>query len=434
MIIKGGRVLTEEGIKELDLRIKDGIIDKKIIDAKGGFVLPGIIDIHTHLDDYIGKYKIADDFYSGSIIAALNGVTTIYNFITENDNRPIQNAISEFLKKGNNSIVNYGFHLTPTVTFRKNIKDIYRLIESGFTSFKFYTTYKNAGIFFEYEEIERFVDNIKTSNTVFLVHCEDEQILSRNYCFDYTNPFDHSLYRPVEAETTAVKMIIEIAARTKGKFHIVHSSTYKTVELVNQAKEKIDISCETCPQYMVLNNELLKDENGHRYFCTPPLRDESERIKLLNAAKGGMIDIFSTDHCPFLKSDKDENRKNLRLVPNGLPGLGALSHIIYENLSINKSEPVFEFSKRLSLNPARIMGIYPKKGVIQEGSDADIIIFTETDKNKMILPALTDSYNPYENFYFRLNFDYVIINGAVVVEDGRLINSKNKGRCINVRE
>lgn len=443
MIIKEGKILIRDRIFEGDIKIEGGIItkidksidskDDAIINANGRYVLPGLIDIHTHLDDTIGKYIIADNFYSGSLIAVKNGITTLFNFITERGDRPLNVAIEEFLRRGKDSIVNYGFHLTPINFGKKEIDYIKRLIDAGFKSFKFYTTYKNAGIYIDYEKMHNVVNALKNEDTIFLVHAEDESILEKYYCYEYQTPFDHSLYRPVEAEVEAVKRIIQIAKETKAHFHIVHCSAVESAHIIDKSRELCKITVESCPQYLVLNDELLKGNDGHRFFCTPPLRSSKNSAEMLNLAKEGVFDIFTTDHAPFLKKDKDECKNRLRLVPNGLPGLGTLSHIIYNIFQDKDEVNIIEFSKRLSENPARIMNLFPQKGVIMEGSDADLIIISESDSAQMIVPTLSDVYNPYQNITSKLKFDYVIISGDVIIKKGNLINREFKGRCVNVK-
>ncbi len=444
MIITGGKVLIDNRFVEVDIRIKKGLIEKidnkisarcgeDIIDASNKYVLPGFIDIHTHLDDTIGKYILADDFYSGSIIAALNGITSIYNFVTERKDRPLKYSIEEFLKKGEKSIVNYGFHLTPIYLSNKSIDYIKSLIDNGFSSFKFYTTYKNAGIYLPYEEITNFVNKVKSDKTLFLVHCEDEEILSRYYCYQYSTPFDHYIFRPKEAEIAAIEKIIEISRTTKGRFHIVHCSTPQGADIVNKAKTYTKITLETCPQYLLLNNKKLKGRNGHRFFCTPPLRKDEDVKLMKQMAQKGIFDIFTTDHAPFNKADKDENRDNLRMVPNGLAGLGALVHTTYKILCENSSNPLIELSRRLSENPAKIMNLFPERGIIKEGSIADIAILIEGRRRCRIIPTLSDAYHPYEKLTSNLKIDYVIINGVVIVKGGKIIPTQQKGRCLNVK-
>ena len=445
MIIRNGNILVGGKFSKGSIRIEGNLITRidssisekngeEIIDAAENYIIPGLIDIHTHLDDTIGKYRLADDFLYGSLIAAKNGITSLYTFITETERNTLEGRVDEFLKKGEKSIVNYGFHLTPVRFESGDIDYIKRLIDLGFSNFKFYTTYKNAGIFLSYEDIERVVNLIKREETVFLVHCEDESILEKNYCIDYQTPFDHALFRPIEAEVTAIEKIIDIAKRTAARFHIVHCSTIEGARLVETHKKHLEISMETCPQYLVLNEQHLRSENGHRYFCTPPLRSSENTSEMQRALKSGLFDIITTDHAPFFKKDKDENKDRLRLVPNGLAGLGALSHITYSLLDGGIEGRLIALSTLLSENPARIMNIYPRKGVIQEGSDADIVIVSEGISPVQILPSLSDTYNPYEKIYSKLNFNYVIINGVLIVKGGEVINHSSKGRCLNVRD
>ncbi|MCX7958269.1 MAG: amidohydrolase family protein, partial [Deltaproteobacteria bacterium] len=310
MIIKNCKIISNKGFEEKDIRTDKGIIVKiedeiraktgeEVIEAKGRYILPGFIDIHTHLDDTIGKYKLADDFRTGSMIAALNGITSVYNFITERTDRPLKYAIEEFKRKGEKSVVNYGFHLTPVNFSPADLDYIKRTIENGFTSFKFYTTYKNAGIFISYEDIERVVKKIKTDKTLFLIHCEDEEILSRYYCYQYSEPYDHLRYRPSEAESEAVRKILSIAETTGARFHIVHCSSKESAELIRNGRNNSKITVETCPQYLILSAEHLRKRDGHRFFCTPPLREKENMMTLRKMAQSGFFDIFTTDHAPF---------------------------------------------------------------------------------------------------------------------------------------
>ncbi|MCX7945103.1 MAG: amidohydrolase family protein [Deltaproteobacteria bacterium] len=442
MIIKNGKVVLHNIIKVKDIKIENGKISRiddsicankgeELINANGRYVLPGFIDIHTHLDDTIGEFPLADDFHKGSIIAALNGVTSIYNFITERYDRPLKYAIEEFTKKAKKSVVNYGFHLTP-INFNKKDKDfIKRLIDAGFNSFKFYTTYRDAGLYMDYEKIENIVKEIMTDKTLFLVHCEDDKILSEYYCFQYSKPIDHLTFRPKEAEVVAIKRIIQISRASNARFHVVHCSSKEGVESIKCSRDNIKVTVETCPQYLVLHSDLLQGENGHRFFCTPPIRDKENMLSLRQMAQEGLFDIFASDHAPFTKEDKDKNRKNLRKTPNGLPGIGALPHIIYKILREKHKAPYLELSKRLSENPSKIMNLFPDKGVIQEGADADIVIISESKRANKIIPTLSNSYNPYKTFYSNLKFDYVIIGGTVVVKNGIIINYNHKGRCLN---
>jgi dihydropyrimidinase len=444
-LIKNGLVCFEDGIRRKDICFQNGIFVNagagfnadEIIDAYGFYVLPGMIDIHTHLDDNIGKYDLADKYKSGSEIAVLNGVTTLYSFITQDKNESLPQKIDKTKTKSKgNSYCDLMWHLTPTVFNDDSRNDIYGCIEKGFRTFKFYTTYENAGIYSSYEKLGMIFEKLNKFNLTFLVHCEDNNIIKKEAVkkYDLSYAYTHALLRQKEAEITAIKKLIGIAKIYKVKLHIVHVSTTEGAELINGARKEIDITCETAPHYLFLSDEYLKKENGHRWICSPPLRDEKNMIDMQMKAKAGYFDIYATDHCAFTKKDKDGEAGNpdidIRDIPNGLAGIGALPHLTFKLYSDNFNDAVFELSRRLSSNPAKITGIYPKKGVIKSGSDADLVILNPNGGEKDIKSSLSDVYETYPGFKTKLSFKNVYVRGEKVVENDKLTNKGCTGESI----
>ena len=222
ILIKNGLVCFEDGIRQSDICLKDGLISgfkpgvepDEVIDATGLYILPGMIDIHTHLDDTIGKYELADTYKSGSEIAVLNGITTLFNFITQRKGESLNQAIETAKKKAKgNSFCNYGWHLTPTVFDESNWKEIKNYTLNGFRTFKFYTTYRQAGIYSDYDTLDKIFGKLKDYDITFLVHCEDNGIIEEEAAKDYDNskPFACTLLRPKIAEFRAIRKVIEIA-------------------------------------------------------------------------------------------------------------------------------------------------------------------------------------------------------------------------------
>lgn len=437
-LIKSGLVCFEDGIRQSDVYIRNGKISlinsqanaDEIIDADGFYVLPGMIDVHTHLDDKIGKYELADTYKSGSEIAVFNGITTLFTFITQGNNESLNQAIKKAKSKANgNSFCDYGWHLTPTSFNKGNWSEIFECIGKGFKTFKFYTTYEYAGIYSSYDKLEKIFERLKKYDLTFLVHCEDNDIIEKesgkNY--DFEKAFSHTLLRPKGAEVTAIKKLIEIAKKYNIKLHIVHVSTSEGAELVKNARGKMQITCETAPHYLFLNDEYLKKEDGYKWICSPPLRDEKNMIEMQKKARDGYFDIYATDHCAFTKKDKEliVTNKDIRKIPNGLAGIGALPHLTFKLYSDNFNNAVFELSRRLSVNPAKITGIYPRKGVIKEGSDADLIILNPNGKERDIKSSLSDVYETYPDFQTKLNFKYVFVRGNMIVIDDIIIDRNN---------
>jgi dihydropyrimidinase len=442
VLIKNGLVCFEDGIRQSDIFIQNGKIESfnsdnnadEVLDASGCYVLPGMIDIHTHLDDTIGKYYLADTYKSGSEIAALNGITTLFNFITQGKNESLNESVEKAVKKAKgNLFCNMGWHLTPTGFKEEDWKAIKDKIVTGFKTIKLYTTYKHAGIFSDYGQIEKIFSELKDFDVTFLVHCEDNDIVEEEATkqYDFSKPYTHALLRPKLAEFKAIRKVIEIAEKYNARIHIVHVSTCEGVDLINDARKNLNITCETAPQYLFLNDEYLKKENGHKWICSPPLHDKRNAEGMIKKAKEGLFDIYATDHCAFEKKNKDELKINIRYVPNGLAGIGALPHLIFKMHSDNLNNAFAEMAKRLSENPAKITGLYPSKGALKAGSDADLAIISPNGTEKEIKSSLSDVYETYPGFKTKLSFKYVFINGQIIVVNDKVKNTDLYGNMLN---
>lgn len=444
ILIKNGLVCFEDRIRIADVFIGNGKIslqgfnpdDAEIVDASGCYVLPGMIDIHTHLDDVIGKYYLADTYKTGSEIAIQNGITTLYTFITQGKSESLTDAIERATNKAEgNSFCDYMWHLTPTRFDDENLKQIISNIEKGFKTFKLYTTYESTGIYSSYKKLDEVFKELKNFGLLFLIHCEDNDIINKNGIkkYDIAKPITHVLLRPKSAEIKAIEKITELAKKYYIKLHIVHVSTPEGAELINDSRKDIRISCETAPHYLFLNDEYLKRNDGNRWICSPPLRDVNNMLIMQEKARNGYFDIFATDHCAFLKKDKDNPLRkthDIRNVPNGIAGIGALPHLTFKIYSDNFKNAVFEVSKRLSENPAKITGIYPRKGVIKEGSDADLVVLNPEGEERNIISSLSDVYETYPGFKTKLSFKYVFIGGELAVENDKLVKEKATGKCL----
>jgi len=439
--IKNGLVCFEDGIRRADICIRDGKIvsfdsnetAEKIIDAEGCYVLPGTIDIHTHLDDTIGKYYLADTYKSGSEIAVLNGITTLFNFITQGKNETLNESIEKARNKAkDNSYCNIGWHLTPTSFSENDLEEIKEKISNGYKTIKLYTTYKQAGIFSDYEQLENIFRELKGYDVTFLIHCEDNDIVEDEYAkdYDFSKPFTHTLLRPKLAEFKAIRKVIEIAEKYNAKLHIVHVSTCEGIDLINDARKNPNITCETAPHYLFLNDEYLKREGGHKWLCSPPLRDKKNTEDMVKKAKEGLFDIYATDHCAFLKKHKDESKKDIRNIPNGLAGIGALPHLIFNLHSDNLNYAFAEMTKRLSENPAKISGLYPSKGTLKPGSDADLVVINPFGIERELKSSLSDAYETYPDFKTKLSFKYVFLNGEMIVKNDNMNTEKCRGKII----
>jgi dihydropyrimidinase len=433
ILIKNGTVYLEDKTVRSDVLVEHGLIADigkvdyaidgcEAIDATGLHVLPGLIDIHTHLDDTIGNYCLADTWQTGSEIAVINGITTLCGFITQQRAVPLERAVTSALARaGGHSHCDHAFHLTPVSFEKDDWRYVERLLADGFRTFKFYTTYREAGLFLDYPKLREAMQRIKDMGAKVLVHCEDDRILgaAKSKVTDPSNAYSHALTRPAQAEIEGIGSVLEIARKTKCPCHIVHVSTVEGAQLVARAWQDMAVTCETCPQYLYLNDDLLKQKDGHRFICSPPLREEANCVAMRQLALQGTFDAYATDHCAFSRADKDENRSDYAKVPNGLAGIGALVPLIKEL----HNDPA-ALARHLSLNPAKIAGLHPRKGAIRKGADADLLMLGTTGSERPVQSSLADAYEPYDGKTTRLEVKQVLLRGETIIQDGVLTNRK----------
>ena len=434
MLIKNGRVCLGNTIEKCDLLIVNGKIASidqdhaavdETVDAAGMYVLPGFIDMHTHVDDTIGGFELADTYESATRLAVQNGITTIYSFVTQSSDETLGEAVHRVcLKAEGNTHCHVGWHLTPTHWDDDSWEEVLHWVPVDFRTLKLYTTYREAGLYSSYERIKSIAEKLKDMGVTILVHCEDEAELDIHLTeIDMSDPFSHTLMRPPAAEHAAIAQVIRIARETGVRFHIVHVSTAEGVEMIRDNRSTARITCETAPHYLFLNEETLRGEEGHYYLCSPPLRSEYNRERLVRLAREGCIDVYATDHCAFAKRHKDMNRADLRRTPKGIAGLGALVPLMYEMHREKGASGMLELSQRLSANPARVTGLYPKKGVIEPGADADLVICEDGGEKRRIVSSLSDTYEPYPDFSTTLRVHSVCLNGEWAVHESRLVGS-----------
>ncbi len=431
-LVRNGRVALDGCLQPLDLLVVDGRIAAlgrvdaasadQVIEAGGCYVLPGFIDFHTHVDDQIGAFYLADGYESSTRVALENGITTLCTFVTQGPGETLLRAMARARAKAEGqSHCDVLWHLTPTTFSPADIATLKVLLAGGYRTLKLYTTYKNAGIFASYDLIEELFQSLGPLGSQFLVHCEDDGIIDAVEVagLDLSKAFTHTQLRPEAAEVVAIQRVMELALTHRASLHVVHVSTLAGARLLVANRPQGDLSFETCPQYLFLDETWLAREDGHRWLCSPPLR--GNRAPFLDLIRQGAADIIATDHCPFCSRDKDSwDGQDLRAVPNGMPGLGSLPHVTWKIWEDDPDRAALGLATHLSLNPALRAGVGHRKGALRTGLDADIVVLDPKGPQRPVRSTAADAYEAFAGFTSPLAFRHVLLRGETRVRDGQL--------------
>jgi dihydropyrimidinase len=453
ILIKGGRVVTAVDSYIADILIEDSIIaligrdldriagevDKKI-DASGKLVIPGGIDPHTHMDLPFGGTSSSDDFETGTRAAAFGGTTTIIDFAVQYHGQALNQALDVwFAKAQGKATIDYGFHMIVTDMPDQRLPELHGLIDQGVSSFKLFMAY--PGIFLVDDgTIFKAMSKAGEHGGLICMHAENgvviDVLVKRAIAEGKTAPKYHALTRPTRAEAEGVHRAIAIAEMANSPVYIVHLSCYDALKEVQAARDLgLPAFAETCPQYLFLDYSLYEQEGfeGAKYVMTPPLRDKSNQEQLWKGLRGNDLQVISTDHCPFcFKEQKELGRDDFSKIPNGGPGVEHRMSLIYDGGVVQNRINVNRFVELTSTAAAKIFGLFPKKGTIAVGSDADIVIF---DPNReQIISSKTHhmrvDYSAYEGRKVRGVTEIVLSRGNVIVENGEFKGKAGDGKFL----
>jgi dihydropyrimidinase len=447
LVIKNGIVVTEDGAKIQDVLIRGGIIaevgeslnDAEVIDAAGKYVLPGGVDVHTHMDLDIGIAVAQDDFYTGTIAAACGGTTTIVDHPAFGPKGcGLEHQINRYHELARDkAVIDYSFHGVIQHVDADVLDKMEALAAEGITSFKVYMTYDykidDAGI---YAVLKR----AKQLGVIIAVHPENDGVVTsrRNELTaqGLTAPIYHERSRPVECEAEAINRVMMISkAAGDAPLYIVHLSNHLGMEYIELAKRHglSNVFVETCQQYVTLDESYYLREDGIKYVLSPPLRDKSNNALLWKDIQNGLINTIATDHCPFDYTLKAKlGGADFTKCPNGLPGVELRYPLMFSEGVLKKRISANEFVALCAANPAKLFGLYPQKGAIKKGGDADIVIIDPNKKHIITHAGLHENvdYTPYEGMELLCSVDTVLSRGDVIVRGNEYIGAKARGRFI----
>lgn len=448
MIVKGGNVVTASDTFEADIGIKDGKIlemglelgtdAEEIVDASGKYVFPGGIDPHTHMNMPFGGTFSSDDFKTGTIAAACGGTTTIVDFSIQAKGKSLKQTINTWREKADGkAVIDYGIHIALTELNDEVMNEIPKVIKQGYQSFKLYMTYDGMRV--DDGTLLRTLIKVNESGGLCCVHAENyyviEYLKNKFLSEGKTEPIYHALSRPDLAEGEAAGRAIKLAKIAKAPLYIVHNSCKASISEIATAREEgYPIMGETCPQYLLLSEDNYREPNfnGAKYVMSPPLRDKKNWPVVWKAIKDNTLQVVATDHCPFFMNQKEMGKDSFAKIPNGAPGIEARMALMYTYGVTSGKIDLNRFVQVTSTNAAKIYGMYPQKGTIVIGSDADLVVFdpnVETTLTKSMLHENVD-YTPYEGFKLKGYPTVTISRGNVIAKDGQFVGKEGRGKFI----
>jgi len=462
-IIKSGTLVTAAETFQADILIEGEKISligsnletpagANVVNAEGKLVMPGGVEAHAHFELPMFGTVSSDDHYSGHKAAAFGGTTTAFDFISQDDEN-LQQCIAAWHQKAQDkAAIDYSFHMNITKFNEKIASDIPLLRQEGINSLKVFTAYNDRLRLMD-GEIYQVMRIAKDNGMLVMVHAENgdviELLVQEALRAGHTSPEWHALTRPADGAVESVNRVISLARQTNAPTYIVHMNTKGGVDLVRDAREEgLAIMGETCPQYLFFTIDDLRRPDGAKWICSPPMRSRTDNDGVWKALMDGTMQVFSTDHCPFFFDGskpiiyedqkiaipgKELGSNDFTKIPNGLPAIGDRLLILWSyGVNTGKITPN-QFVALTSTNPAKIFGIYPKKGSLMPGSDADISIW---DPEKRIQYGVKIShhrtdYNLFEGWELKGIVEKVFLRGKMIVDGKKWSGKKGGGNFLH---
>lgn len=442
-LIKNGTVVSGEASQVLDVLINGETIeavgadlqaaDATVIDAQGKLLFPGFIDGHTHFDLEVAGTVTADDFETGTRAAIAGGATLVIDFASQDKGgHTLKEGLDKWHKKADGKCsCDYSFHMSIVEWNEETEKEVQDMIDAGITSFKLYMTYPTMIV--NDSDLYRIMKKLNENGCFAGVHCENagviDALIEEAKKAGHFGPENHPLVRPDTMEAEAVHRLLAIAKEAGAPVMVVHLTNQKALEEIRAARKNGQtVYAETCPQYLLLDDSVYSqpDFQGAKYVCAPPIRKKEDQECLWKALRDGEIQTVATDQCSFTMEQKAMGKDDFTKIPGGLPGVQTRGTLLYTYGVRTGKITREQMCRLLSENPAKLYGVYPRKGVIAPGSDADIVIFDPEKEN--VISAKTHAYNtdnnPYEGFKLHGDIRQVFLRGTSVVEDGKVVKEK----------
>jgi dihydropyrimidinase len=446
-VVKNGTVVTPDGVVDADIAIAGekvaaigaGLEGEQVVDARGHYVLPGGVDAHVHLQMDVGDITSTDDFTTGTIAAACGGTTTVIDFTCNfRGDDLLEGTTARRAEADERVAVDYTLHLTLADISERTLAQLAELAGEGYASAKFYTTY--PGLHLSDEEMLRLLAATRDCGVLPMVHTENHDAIAYLTAEllrqGKTAPRYHPLSRPPPVEAEAANRVATLAQLVNAPVYIAHLTCREALEAVRRARQRgQQIYAETCPQYLFLSEDDYQRPGfeGAKYVLSPALRSRANWDVLWQGLADGELQVVSTDHCPWhYETHKVRGRDSFAEIPNGAPGIETRVPLVFSAGVVEGRLSLQQFVDVCSANPARLLGLYPQKGAIAVGSDADLVIYDPHREVTLSAESLHQrvDYCPYEGHVVRGYPRTVLLRGKVIVEDGQFVGKAGQGRFV----
>jgi dihydropyrimidinase len=449
-VIKGGNVVTPGGSFAGDVGIKGEKIaalgeqldaaGARVIDAKGHHVIPGVLDVHVHLELPFCGTVSSDDYRSGTRAAARGGVTTVIDFAIPSATGSLSEAADTWMQKAEGkSMIDYTFHICVT-RYKEHKDQIAGMVARGFTTFKEFMIYESEGWQSDDAALFGTLERMKEHGAMLLVHAESSRVLDELIARHHTPELMkkhgavlHAITRPNFVETEAIQRAVQWCEATGGQLYIVHMSTAEGTDIIRAAQARgVKVLAETCVQYLTLDDSVFARKDGHLYACCPQLKKPADVERLWRGLGTGEVSVISTDTCTFTREQKAMWEGDWTKIPMGMPGLETLLPLTYTKGVLGGRLTIEEMSRKLSTNPARIMGLDDRKGAIRVGLDADLAIIHPV-RTHSVDPATLETnadWSPYQGWDLAGFSRTTLSRGEVIVDDYKVVGKEGRGRWL----
>jgi dihydropyrimidinase len=452
VLLTGGIVLDVDGERAASIRLgRDGRIaavgadlvaepGETVVDCTGRLVVPGGIDVHTHLHLPVGQVRVSDDFDTGTRAAAIGGTTTVVDYVTAYRGEDPLDALATWRSWAEPACVDYGLHMTFTERVPERV--IADCVAAGVTSFKLYMAYPEL-LQVDDDVILDIMRMATRHGGLVTLHCEDGgaiEALRRQALADgRTGVLEHALTRPAVLEGEAVTRAAALAERAGASMYAVHLSSAQAITAVREARERgVDVLAETCPQYLYLDTAKLAGPDGESFVCTPPLRDPWHAEELWHGMTHGHVHTVATDHCPFMVADRRAGMqarpggyRDFTEIPGGLPGIETRMGLVWAGVAAGRITAA-DWVRLCAEAPARTFGLWPAKGNLRVGTDADVVVWDPARLQSLAAGALhmAVDHSPYEGMEVTGWPELVLSRGEVVARDGAFVAEPSRGRFL----